>query len=64
MVWVELDPLPAMTGTRPATRSTVYRHTWSSSSWLMVEDSPVVPRMRMASVSFSRWKSISWPSLS
>ena len=50
MVWVELEPVPAMTGTRPAAASMTQRRTASSSSWVMVELSPVVPRARIASV--------------
>ena len=52
MVWVLLEPVPAMTGTRPAAASTTHWRTASSSSWVMVELSPVVPRVRMASVLF------------
>ena len=50
IVAVELEPEPAMTGTRPATRSTTKAQTASSSSSVMVDDSPVVPRVRMPSV--------------
>ena len=64
IVAVEFDPEPAMTGTRPATRSTTKAQTASSSSSVMVELSPVVPSVRIASVPFARWKSTRLPSAS
>ena len=42
-VSVQLEPVPAMTGTRLATCSTVKRIASRCSSWLSVDDSPVVP---------------------
>ena len=54
---VELEPAPPMTGIRPATRSMTVLATSRSSSSVIVEDSPVVPKTRMPSVPFSRWKS-------
>ena len=62
MVCVLFEPLPAITGTRPATRSTTNLHTSSSSSCDMVDDSPVVPNVSRASVPFSKWKSTRRPS--
>ena len=64
MVSVQLEPDPAITGMRPATRSTTQRMTSSSSSCVMVELSPVVPSARIASVPASRWKSTSRSSAS
>ena len=64
MVCVLFEPLPAITGTRPATRSTTNLHTSSSSSCDMVDDSPVVPSVSRASVPFARWKSTRRPSAS
>ena len=51
-IWVavQLEPLPTITGTRPPTTLMVWATTAASSSWVMVEYSPVVPRVRMASV--------------
>ncbi len=51
-IWVavQLEPLPTITGTRPSTTRMVCSTTAASSSWLMVEYSPVVPRVRMPSV--------------
>src|SRR5690554_6355434 len=40
---VELEPAPAMTGTRPPDASTASSMTRRCSSWLTVGDSPVVP---------------------
>ena len=54
---VELEPEPPMTGMRPATWSTTNLATAMSSASVIVEDSPVVPSTRMASVPFCRWKS-------
>lgn len=62
IVSVLLDPAPAMTGTRPATRSTTKRATSSSSSCVIVELSPVVPSGSSASVPASSWKSTRRPS--
>ena len=64
IVAVELEPEPAMTGTRSATRSTTKAQTASSSSSVIVELSPVVPRVRMPSVPWARWKSTRRPSAS
>ena len=64
MVWVELDPVPAITGTRPCAASMTQRRTASSSSWVMVELSPVVPRARMASVPLAMCHWVSSLSLS
>ena len=41
---VQLLPVPAMTGTRPAARSTVKRMTSLCSASVMVALSPVVPQ--------------------
>ncbi|MEJ0041332.1 MAG: hypothetical protein WDM81_03590 [Rhizomicrobium sp.] len=41
---VELEPAPAMTGTRPLASSTQISITRMCSSWLSVGDSPVVPQ--------------------
>ena len=51
-VSVQLEPVPAMTGMRPFTVSSTRRMTASSSSCVMVLDSPVVPRATMPSVPF------------
>ena len=64
MVAVELEPVPAMTGTRPAAASMTTPRTASSSSWVMVELSPVVPRVRMASVPLATCHSTSSRSFS
>ena len=47
---VSLEPAPATTGTRWATVSTVNFMADSCSASVMVEHSPVVPQMIMASV--------------
>ena len=49
-VAVQLEPLPTMMGTRPFTTLMVCSTTEASSSWVMVEYSAVVPRIKMASV--------------
>ena len=41
---VELEPAPAITGTRPLASSTQISITRSCSSWLRVGDLPVVPQ--------------------
>ncbi len=41
---VELEPVPAITGTRPFAVSMVISTTLMCSSWLRVADSPVVPQ--------------------
>ena len=64
MVWVQLEPVPAMTGTRPAAEATTQRRVSSSSSWVMVELSPVVPRVKMASVPLAMCHSTSSRSFS
>ena len=51
MVWaVELDPVPATTGIRPAARSAATRMTSMCSARVRVADSPVVPAMTRQSV--------------
>ena len=47
---VELAPVPAITGMRPAACSTAVRISWQCSSTLTVGDSPVVPTMTIAAV--------------
>ena len=58
-VSVQLPPVPAMTGTRPFTRSTTNWMTESFSSRLSVDDSPVVPQTTIASVPLAICSSIS-----
>ena len=52
-VWVQLAPVPRMTGTRPFTAFTVSRMTSSRSSSDRVEGSPVVPQLTGAAAPFS-----------
>ena len=61
-IWVavQLEPLPTMTGTRPPTTLMVWATTAASSSWDMVEYSPVVPRVKIPSVPAAIWRSSSW----
>ncbi|CAI8951477.1 hypothetical protein EMIT093MI4_70209 [Pseudomonas sp. IT-93MI4] len=56
---VELAPVPAITGMRPATCLTTALMTAMCSSTSRVADSPVVPTATMAWVPFLRWKSTS-----
>ena len=56
---VELEPVPAMTGTRPAACWTTMRITSSVSSWESVGLSPVVPVGTSPSTFFWIWKSTS-----
>ena len=60
---VELEPVPAMIGTRPLTVSTVSSITRSCSSSEREGDSPVVPQGTMPCVPPSIWNSISSLSL-
>ena len=59
-VAVQLEPLPTMTGTRPFTTLMVWATTAASSSWDMVEYSPVVPRVKIPSVPAAICRSSSW----
>lgn len=63
-VTVQLEPLPTITGTRPSTTRMVCSTTAASSSWLIVEYSPVVPRVRMPSVPAAICRSSSSVSIS
>ena len=60
---VELPPVPAMMGIRPATASTVNSRIWQCSSTVTVEDSPVVPTGTIAAVPCSICHSSRPPSL-
>ena len=54
---VELEPVPAMMGSRPRAASTTISTTRRCSSWLRVGDSPVVPQGTMPSVPLVTWNS-------
>ncbi len=60
---VELEPVPAITATRPATASMTTSTTRLCSSWDRVGDSPVVPHGTIASVPWVTWNSTSSRSL-
>ena len=51
-----LDPVPAITGTRPSTVPITVSMTRSCSSKESVADSPVVPQGTIPSVPLSIWK--------
>jgi hypothetical protein len=54
---VELPPVPAITGMRPAAYSTAARTSSQCSSTSTVGDSPVVPTMTIPSLPSATWKS-------
>ena len=56
---VELPPVPAITGMRPAAWSTAVLISRQCSSKSTVGDSPVVPTATIAAVPFATWKSMS-----
>src|SRR6185295_16897589 len=56
---VELAPVPATTGTRPAAYSTADLMSRQCSSTSTVGDSPVVPTMTIPAVPLATWKSMS-----
>lgn len=58
--WVEFEPVPAMTGTRPRAASTVARMIAICSSCVTVGDSPVVPTGTRPSIPPRIWCSTSF----
>ena len=61
MVWVLLEPVPAMTGTRPLTFSQAKAMARRCSASLRVELSPVVPQITRALMPWSICQSMSLP---